>query len=209
MKHLHNYLNDFTEQAQALGVTCPFSLLGKFEESFIAPEIGDKLDEYYRKTVIPHKLAVLESGLELMQVLPALYQRPLSLSRDFVHRLLGHDLSKFSDNEQWYADYRFKGENTESAEELFKFAWFHHKKHNDHHPEYWYSVSRDGKEVIPMEMPYICLAEMVADWMGAGKTYGTDFKEWVPKNINSFLFHPRSWMFLKEILTYQGIEVEG
>ena len=53
-------------------------------------------------------------------------------------------------------------------------------------------------------MPKIYVAEMVADWTGAGRTYGSTLEEWLPKNIDSFLFHPSTAICLHGILFNLG-----
>jgi len=159
---------------------------------------------YFKEKVIPHKIAVYQAGLELSR------QEWFSnyIKGDdkelFLHNLWIHDMSKFSANEAFgYACYDFKNpsENTKAG---FEKAWHHHKMHNEHHPEYWFNPSRSG-ELEPIMMPPIYVMEMIADWIGAGKTYGSTLEEWLPKNIQKFKFgQSKSWV--RNILEDMGIK---
>lgn len=95
-----------------------------------------------------------------------------------------HDLSKFSPQEfMAYADkfdpnkpsvrdktgyYRPYGDDA-----AFDKAWLHHIRHNDHHWQAWI-IPADGKgenQCLPMR--HGAIVEMLCDWRGAGKAYGT------------------------------------
>jgi len=169
------------------------------------------IDSYLRK-VITHKIAVREAGLELLAndvVLNFLAADDTSFSNSVVQfkdRLMVHDLSKFSPDEATgYAFYSFDGATTNSTEQrdAFKLAWHHHKMNNDHHPEYWFDVDREGKvEVLPMSN--IAIVEMIADWTGAGKTYGNTLEKWLPNNFDKFLFHEETKTKVVDLLTELG-----
>ena len=76
---------------------------------------------------------------------------------------------------------------------------------NPHHPEYWLNPNRSG-ELEPLPMPNIYTLEMIADWIGAGKTYGSTLEEWLPKNINKFKFKPLG-KIAEMIRDFTGIRV--
>ncbi len=155
------------------------------------------MDDYYTKTVIPHKIEVYKAGIELA----TRFMNEFDLKR-MRHRLLYHDFSKFSCDEHYaYVQYNFndKSKNSKGMKAMFEKAWNHHKHHNDHHPEHWLAVNRDGT-TAPIEMDKLALMEMVADWIGAGKTYGSTLEEWLPKNIDKFVFHPKTATDLKWLL---------
>lgn len=160
-----------------------------------------ELSNYFTQSVLPHKQAVYEEGLKLLTFVPS------NLHGDYLHNLATHDLSKFSIQEaRPYSNY-FLDKSSVQFKKDFKLAWQHHKQVNSHHPEYWLSVSRDGL-VEPLEMSYLSAVEMVADWLGAGKSYSTPTDEWLKKNIHDFLFHKETQVLLKEILQYLGYEIK-
>lgn len=153
---------------------------------------------YFEKQVIPHKVAVFDYGMELIDRRLV----PSHLVEEFIDNLYLHDLSKFSAQEAWgYAAFNFSDEHANDIQtrDNMELAWHHHKTHNEHHPEYWLSVKRNGSTKV-LEMPEIYVFEMIADWMGAGKTYGTSLKEWVPKNIDTFSFAPATKRMVLKIL---------
>lgn len=158
----------------------------------------------YLERVIVHKNEVYEAGISLAQ--------DVGLGVDdyysFKRRLILHDLSKFSEVELYgYGNYNFNGENTPAATDAFHLAWHHHKWANDHHPEHWLSTGRDGFAKA-IEMPKLAMYEMVADWIGAGKTYGSSLGEWLPKNLHTFLFHENTMNMLGVLLRGLGFDVE-
>jgi len=84
-----------------------------------------------------------------------------------------HDLSKFRLDEFLpYADYFYgteKGEHAAAAAKAaFDAAWLRHIHRNKHHPQHWFlrGSDTDGDEYLTPHYRYI--AEMVADWLGAG-----------------------------------------
>lgn len=155
--------------------------------------------DYFNNVVIPHKIAVYQAGVELSR---QEWFKDLHFSMtEFLGNIWLHDISKFSANECF--GYAFSNFKTGKMSEGFPSAWNHHKNHNPHHPEYWLSVNKNG-ETNPLPMPKIYVAEMVADWIGAGETYGSTLEEWLPKNINSFLFHQSTVVTLHGILFNLG-----
>lgn len=166
-------------------------------------EGSESLQKYYIEKVVPHKVAVYESGRFLIEKLDLTEEQ----KEEFEDRLLIHDASKFSADEQAYAYYNFSGENSEGVKKAFKAAWARHKKVNDHHPEYWFDVDRSGNTTV-MEMPYLCVVEMVADWMGAGLTYGNPLDRWLVGNLHTFVFHEKTVEVLIEILKVLDIETK-
>ncbi len=158
-------------------------------------EVWKLVENYFINKVIPHKIEVRKAGMEFLK--EKWFLKLLSLadnanSNDSVERfkynLWIHDLSKFSLQEAYgYAIHDFK--NPKPTQSLFQRAWHHHKLQNPHHPEYWLSVERSGT-TTPLPMPSIYVAEMIADWIGASISYGTNFQEWLPKNLPQFLCSP-------------------
>lgn len=163
---------------------------------------------YYRGVVVPHKVEVYKAGIEIGTKLGG---SKWSIPSDFIGQLLHHDLSKFSKEEAAYATHNFKDKSQNSEQQVidFEVAWNHHKHHNPHHPEHWICIRMDGglDQVLPM--PYKYVLEMVADWVGAGRTYGNTLENWLPNNIQSFLFHDETINHLQFILgTAFGIKIK-
>lgn len=174
----------------------------------------DIIENYFINKVIPHKIEVRKAGLALLK--QNWFGKLLSLSdfsisqnpvQDFQYNLWIHDLSKFSFNEAYgYAIHDFK--NPEPTLAVFKGAWHHHKLNNPHHPEYWFNVERDGK-TTPLPMPSIYIAEMIADWQGASRSYGQNVDEWLSKNLPQFLFHPYTAKILHNYLSMMDFKVHN
>ncbi len=104
-------------------------------------------------------------------------------TRANIFNLIIHDWSKFTPKEFPY--YRLKHLKKTINQESMQAAWLNHQNKNPHHWEYWISRSGHGNEgigtrEIAIEMPMKYVREMVADWMGASRTYGTieEQKEW-------------------------------
>lgn len=164
----------------------------------------DIIAEYISNVFIPHKQAVYDAGHRLAND-NNLYKYLHSLNDgfdygSFINNLLAHDLSKLSHNEIYgYCDVMLGKKS-----ELSKLAWHHHKHNNPHHPEYWFDVNKDGS-VACMDMPSIYIAEMVADWIGAGVSYGDTIHDWLPKNINKFSFTDKTKSILRNILDISNV----
>lgn len=175
-------------------------------------EIWQLIEDYFIKKVIPHKIEVRKAGNELLK--ESWFTQLLTLAdganahnplEKFKYNLWIHDLSKFSIQEAYgYAVHDFK--NPKPTQSLFQKAWHNHKLQNPHHPEYWLSVERNGT-TTPLPMPSIYIAEMIADWIGASKSYGQDFNEWLPKNLPQFTWHPYTANLTAEYLTGMGFKV--
>lgn len=156
--------------------------------------------KYFNETVIPHKIAVYEEGYKITQKL--IFKNSSVDKKTFLMNLMIHDLSKFSVKECFaYSTYDFKkGEDSEQ----FDLAWHHHKLNNPHHPEHWFNVGKDGS-TAPFAIPEIYIFEMIADWLGASRIYGTPFTEWYKSNIHRFYFHKKTEKKLQIIIEDLGI----
>jgi len=132
-----------------------------------------------------------------------------------------HDLSKFLPSE-WlpYARYFYgKWPTEEEADRQFPFgtvltkekvaaqfdvAWLHHQHRNKHHWLRWLltldSARSDGK-LFPVAMPDRYRREMLADWRGAGRAYGTpDTRFWYLVNRDKMQLHPETRAWVEEQL---------
>lgn len=123
-----------------------------------------------------HKLYVLQAGL-IVGDIPE-------------EKLFNHDASKFTEVEFPYYARQFHGDKGDPAG--FARAWLHHIHYNDHHWNHWlfsdgYSPYGSGIELNgALPMPEVCVREMVADWMGAGKAYtgSWNMTGWLDKNLD-------------------------
>ena len=86
---------------------------------------------------------------------------------------LTHDLSKYSPTEFMESVRFYQGTSSpiDAAKRAkgYSDAWFHHKGRNKHHYEYWMDNFDLGGENIVM--PYKYFAEMVCDYLAAGRAY--------------------------------------
>lgn len=128
----------------------------------------------YLKYLLKHKYYVYIAG------------RKIGMSH---WQLFIHDWSKFLPSE-WipYANNFYDDSGNRKqwvANPEFDRAWLHHIHFNKHHWQHWI-LQEDSGDVILVEMPNEYVAEMVADWAGAGKaiTGKWDLKEWYGKNKN-------------------------
>lgn len=126
-------------------------------------------------------------------------------------RLLVHDFSKFRPREFVpYAVYyqgdrsKWKDGEKELYELNYQRAWLSHLHANDHHwQHYILRNDEDRVQILPMSWPAV--REMVADWMGAGRTYqGTyDMTPWLKSSLGKTVMHPvtigRLWVVLGEL----------
>lgn len=103
-----------------------------------------------------------------MTLATALIERGRSeFARVLLAKASVHDASKWHGIE-W--QYLHRGPDVDSAG--LQAAIDQHQKTNDHHPEYW-----GGFE----NMPEICIAEMVCDWLARSQEFATGLREWVQK----------------------------
>lgn len=118
--------------------------------------------------------------------------------------LEGHDDSKWTKDEFiGYANH-FQGGGAPS---LFAPAWLHHIHHNPHHWQHWifpdgYTPKGSDVENGVNEMPIYYALEMIADWMGAGRTYtgSWDMADWLCKNMGRIGVHSNTAEYLRSVL---------
>lgn len=206
--HFSTFMNLFEKFAPGRS----YELCSALYSRFIVDDPGYTIDDgcflkvykYLSEKVIPHKQEVYQAGREL-QKNPKFnnYIHSLLVRDFFVSNLFYHDLSKFSAIEAiGYANYNFQ---TKEGKEGFEIGWHHHRMNNPHHPEYWMNPNRSG-ELEPMQMPPVYIAEMIADWIGAGRTYGNTLEKWLPENIHKFQFGPSSLLVSNMLYSLTGIE---
>ena len=101
-------------------------------------------------------------GVEgLRRIFPDMDDGVAALVSDRTRR---HDASKRSFAEYGAYDRHFYGRNKGKEEDPeFDLAWLDHIHANDHHWQHWVLI-RDEGELVPVDMPSYCIAEMVCDW---------------------------------------------
>lgn len=90
-----------------------------------------------------------------------------------------HDLSKYSPTEFWEGVKYYQGDSSPidaaKKDKGYSMAWFHHRGRNYHHYEMWQDDFDHGGK--PLIMPYKYFAEMVCDYLAAGRAYnGVNFR---------------------------------
>ena len=88
------------------------------------------------------------------------------------------------------------------VQEKFEKAWNFHQKRNKHHWQYWLRVNNStSPKYLAIEMPERYVKEMVADWKGAGKAYGTpNTRKWFLEHEKDIVLHPKTLELVKELL---------
>ena len=85
-----------------------------------------------------------------------------------------HDLSKYSLTELKICKYytgTLSPHDTARDKLGYSPSWYHHRNRNKHHPEYWIDSL---EKMTAVKMPYRFVAEMVSDFIAAGKVYSKD-----------------------------------
>ena len=132
-------------------------------------------------------------------------------------QLAVHDQSKFTDVEFGpYVKYFFdtnglkKVSQTKQEQADFTQAWLYHLHKNEHHWQYWmipngFSNGKPMEDTV-LEMPEHFALEMIADWMGASKTYTGDWdmRDWLKANATRITFHPKTLQYIKRELIKLG-----
>lgn len=116
---------------------------------------------------------------------------------------LFHDLSKYSPTEFWESVKYYQGTSSpidaSKAENGYSMAWFHHRGRNLHHHVMWID-NFDETGGTPILMPYKYFAEMICDYLAAGRAYmGKNFtftseSEWWKKKRAKGLAMPEKQM---------------
>jgi len=85
---------------------------------------------------------------------------------------------------------------TDTGDEMFEQAWFHHIRFNKHHWQYWTYAGDEG--VILRPIPHKFRLEMIADWWGANMAQGHGGKigTWYLANKEKIHLHleTRKWV---------------
>lgn len=130
-------------------------------------------------------------------------------------RLIIHDWSKFLPSE-WgpYSNWFYSESNTEEEAKMssdrFDAAWNSHQKRNRHHWQYWV-LRQDSGETKLLEIPDGYMREMVADWMGAGRSITGEWEvhEWYKKNRDYIWLEEKTQKKVDELIDYAEFLVTG
>ena len=112
-----------------------------------------------------------------------------------------HDWSKFLPSEMIkYAHtfYNPDGTRKKVDDSLYMSlgtALTHHFRCNKHHWQY-YLLVQGVDSITALDIPLKYRKEMLADWIGAGKTYGGSVSDWYRKNKDKIIVHDdvRVWL---------------
>jgi hypothetical protein len=127
-----------------------------------------------------------------------------------------HDLSKYSITEFFPSARHFQGNKSpidaEKTKNGYSLAWQNHKGKNRHHWQYW--TDFENGELIVLEMPPKYLAEMLCDWVGAGKAYNKGnwtvdtLREWYKNNYNKMILHALTRLYVELVMEHVKTEKE-
>lgn len=144
-----------------------------------------------------------------------IYLRKLLLHKWYVYKagrrltvnpwqLLIHDLSKFLPSEFIpYARFWDGGMRGKFDWESYQRAWCRHTLRNPHHWQHWLLV-KEGGEIVPIDMPYKYVLEMVADWSGAQRVYqgGWNPRNWYMERRDKIILHPNTRRRVEALLNH-------
>src|SRR5579859_5879000 len=125
-----------------------------------------------------------------------LYVGQECFKRGLYWRGLWHDLDKFVPS-RWnaYAEFFYGGRretDPQSVKEAFVISWMRHAARNDHHWQYWVSISDNGR-IRPHEMSRVARKEMLCDWIGAHKAVGGhNLLEWYKERALTIPLAPKT-----------------
>ena len=107
-----------------------------------------------------------------------------------------HDVSKYNEEEfQGYRQWFFPKEGETKDKDMFQKAWKHHYETNQHHWEYFLN---NGK---PKEMPPLCIAEMLLDWIAMSMKFRNSPLKWYRENQDRITVHKDTRQKLEHILS--------
>jgi len=121
---------------------------------------------------------------------------------------LVHDISKYSPIEFFASARYFQGTGSlidaEKREKGYSIAWQNHKAKNKHHWHYW--TDFENGNLILLLMPPKYVAEMLCDWIGAGKAYNknkwtiSSLTDWYAKNREIYHLHTSTKAYIDMLM---------
>ena len=152
----------------------------------------------FLKSLLFHKWFVFLAGLKIGV-------SPWKLIIHDWHKFHPLEFPKYAKN--FYGDYTSSPNDREQVSLEYAYAWLHHENLAPHHWGHW--IPRTGKFAgKPFEMPEKYVREMVADWMGASKTYtgSWDMYEYLESSLPTFRLHSGTRLKLALILNDCGYD---
>lgn len=128
-------------------------------------------------------------------------QLVLNFCNNLMTEVLKHDESKFSEIE--YATFVESRQTLNQSKDgkdegyqkyLQSEAIQHHINNNSHHPEYWDRLNKN----MPLEQVII----MFFDWKSRSIDRGTDFKDFLPYNLDKLKNQPRAKAVVELLCEY-------
>ncbi len=115
-----------------------------------------------------------------------------------------HDWHKFLPSEWFpyaYTFYNADGTKRYEENEAFNQAWNLHQKRGKHHWQHWL-LTYDRGETVALGMPSVFIAEMLADWWGAGRaiTGKWDAVTWYEANKDKMIIEPCTRRILEHLM---------
>lgn len=128
-----------------------------------------------------------------------------------VWRLIVHDWSKFTPTEFGRYARNFQGDYSGSpidraiVSDEFVVAWCHHENLNRHHWGHW--IPRSGTRANqPLPIPETHVREMIADCLGASKTYTGqwDIAVWINNKGRKWKLHDETVTHIATVMVELG-----
>lgn len=118
-----------------------------------------------------------------------------------------HDWDKLLPDE-WFpyarALYEPNGTRRYQPSTAFSQAKMTHQHRNKHHWQFWVFIGDCG-EIECLPIPDVYRREMLADWIGAGKSMGKpDLLGWYTECRDTMLFHAETRAWLEQQLDYHS-----
>ena len=120
---------------------------------------------------------------------------------DYELMILLHDDTKtIPDEYDAYDEYLF-GKHTKDTMRKFRLAKLQHHHTNAHHWQHWILVTNEGA-VVPMDMPYECIVEMICDWWSFSWRDGDLYQifDWYEENKKHMRVSKKTRVTIEDIL---------
>lgn len=120
-----------------------------------------------------------------------------------IDLVANHDKSKYQKDEyDAYLNYFYLDRNNKKDSEAFDMAWLLHQKRNLHHWQYWLII-RDEGEIVPMDMPFEYICEMICDWSSFQFVFDpkSTANKWYKDNKNNMILSDNTRKEVERLLS--------